>query len=288
MKYFVPAIAVAILLSTAGVAQAASVEANYTLPYKQGNIDFLLNNSSKTVIAGIFKWTRTESTNDDYNGTDPTILKTFYTFCVEIGSTADQPSKWDDIVSGTVGTENPTYNGTVSVAEAKKLSSLWSSYDPLASISSAEDAAAFQVAVWNIVYSDDWDLDASNTSDNFRRNGILDDDTMDALVRVLYRDKDGPCRHVAAIAIGRIGHTRGESALRHAYLKGDSLLQPFAALGLGLYARHDGKRDAANIVLDSISAKRPRNKNVLVVRVVVILSTPYLLRVDGSLLCTRL
>ena len=137
MKYFVPAIAVAILLSTAGVAQAASVEANYTLPYKQGNIDFLLNNSSKTVIAGIFKWTRTESTNDDYNGTDPTILKTFYTFCVEIGSTADQPSKWDDIVSGTVGTENPTYNGTVSVAEAKKLSSLWSSYDPLASISGA-------------------------------------------------------------------------------------------------------------------------------------------------------
>ena len=104
----------------------------------------------------------------------------------------------------------------------------------------------------------------SDSDENVRRAAILglgaiasadDDETLDALVRALYRDKDGPCRHVAAIAIGRIGHERGESALRHAYTKGDSLLQPFAALGLGLYARHDGKSRAADIVLEDLETR---------------------------------
>ncbi len=76
-----------------------------------------------------------------------------------------------------------------------------------------------------------------------------DDATMDTLVRVLYRDKDDACQHVAAIAIGRIGHDRGESALKHAYTKGNRVMQPFAAIGLGLYSRHEGKARASALIL---------------------------------------
>jgi HEAT repeat protein len=105
---------------------------------------------------------------------------------------------------------------------------------------------------------------AQDSDENVRRAAILalgasadatDDATMDTLARVIHRDKDAPCRHVAAIALGRIGHSRGEAALRHAYLKGDSLLQPFAALGLGLYARHDGKERAADVVLKDLETR---------------------------------
>ncbi len=105
---------------------------------------------------------------------------------------------------------------------------------------------------------------AQDSDENVRRAAVLalgataaadDDATLDVLVRVLYRDKDNACRHVAAIALGRIGHERAEAALRHAYLKGDSLLQPFAALGLGLYARHDGRSGAADVVLADLERR---------------------------------
>ncbi len=105
---------------------------------------------------------------------------------------------------------------------------------------------------------------ASDDDVDVRRAAVLalgavatadDDETMDVLTRVLYRDRDAPCRHVAALSIGRIGHDRGEAALRHAYKKGDSLLQPFAALGLGLYARHDGHVDAADIVVRDLEER---------------------------------
>jgi len=104
----------------------------------------------------------------------------------------------------------------------------------------------------------------TDSDENVRRSVVLalgsvadadDDATMDALVRVLYRDKDGPCRNVAAISIGRIGHDRGESALRRAYLKGDRALQTFAAIGLGLYARHDGKSAAANVIVRELEER---------------------------------
>jgi HEAT repeat protein len=82
-----------------------------------------------------------------------------------------------------------------------------------------------------------------------------DDKTMDALVRVLYRDKDDASRHMAAIAVGRIGHDRGESALRHAYLKGDRMLQPFAAIALGLYSRHPGKASASTLLVNELEER---------------------------------
>jgi len=121
----------------------------------------------------------------------------------------------------------------------------------LTSLGTDETLAALRAAV-------------TDADQNVRRAAVLalgsvadddDDKTMDALVRVLYRDRDGACRHVAAIAIGRIGHDRGESALRRAYVKGDNVLQPFAAIGLGLYARHQGKSAAANIIVRDLEER---------------------------------
>jgi len=121
----------------------------------------------------------------------------------------------------------------------------------LTSLGTEETLVALRVAV-------------SDSDKNVRRSAILalgsvaaddDDVTMDVLARALYRDKDGASRHVAAIAIGRIGHERGEKALRHAYRKGDNVLQPFAAIGLGLYARHEGKADVVNGVIRDLKER---------------------------------
>ncbi len=72
-----------------------------------------------------------------------------------------------------------------------------------------------------------------------------DDDTADALIRVLARDKNDSVQHAAALSLGRLGHDRAEIALTRAFKKGSSRLVPFAALGLGLLARHPGHEGAA-------------------------------------------
>jgi HEAT repeat protein len=81
---------------------------------------------------------------------------------------------------------------------------------------------------------------------NVRRAAILalgalapSDDTLTAelLARVLRLDKDRGCRNMAAIALARSGPERAVRELRWAYDNGDSLEQPFAAIGLGIVAR---------------------------------------------------
>jgi HEAT repeat protein len=61
--------------------------------------------------------------------------------------------------------------------------------------------------------------------------------TTDFLIHVLHSDRDRACRNMAAVALARIGADRASRELRWAYLNGDALEKPFAALGLGLIAR---------------------------------------------------
>lgn len=82
-----------------------------------------------------------------------------------------------------------------------------------------------------------------------------DVETVEVLIRVLHREKDGVSRQMASIALGRSGHEKAEASLRHAYLKGDGMLQPFAAIGLGLLARHPGRERAARVVVRDLETR---------------------------------
>jgi len=74
-----------------------------------------------------------------------------------------------------------------------------------------------------------------------------DDEAMEILVRAVHRERNSGAKNAAVIALGSSGHRKADSALRHAYEKGDSLHQQYAALALGLLAR---KRDDPSIVAD--------------------------------------
>ncbi len=92
---------------------------------------------------------------------------------------------------------------------------------------------------------------ATGKDEQVRRAAVLalgaiakadDADTAKILQWVINRDKDAPCRNMAALSIGRIGDPTAEHTLRYWFKKGDGRHQPFAALGLGLLARK--KKDA--------------------------------------------
>ena len=82
-----------------------------------------------------------------------------------------------------------------------------------------------------------------------------DDQTFEVLVRALKRDGDGGVRHAAALALGRSGHRRAAPALDLAFRKGDGRLVPYAALGLGLLARHDGHEQVARPVARALAER---------------------------------
>jgi len=72
-----------------------------------------------------------------------------------------------------------------------------------------------------------------------------DDDAIDILVHAVHRERNRGAKNAAVIALGSSGHRKADAALRHAYEKGDSLHQHYAALALGLLAR---KRNDPSIV----------------------------------------
>ncbi len=105
---------------------------------------------------------------------------------------------------------------------------------------------------------------ARDSDSDVRRAAVLalgaigtpdDDDTHDALIRVLLRDKNDGVQHAAALALGRVGHDRAEHALTKAFEKGDSGMVPYAALGLGLLARQPGHENAALPVARAFAAR---------------------------------
>lgn len=76
-----------------------------------------------------------------------------------------------------------------------------------------------------------------------------DTKTAEFLAAALRRDDDRGCRNMAALALGRCAPARAAHELRWAYENGDSLEQPFAALGLGLLARRLGDGEIPKLLV---------------------------------------
>lgn len=99
---------------------------------------------------------------------------------------------------------------------------------------------------------------ALDTEEHARRSAVLalgavadasDDKTTDVLLHQLNNSRDIATRCVAALSLGRIGSERAAPALRYSYRKGSLRLRPFAAIGLGLLARHAGLEDSTQCLL---------------------------------------
>ncbi|MCC7145940.1 MAG: hypothetical protein IT443_05800 [Phycisphaeraceae bacterium] len=125
------------------------------------NFKYLVGASSREHEVGIFEWTRTGGTH----GGLPS--GTFTSVCVEVdqflaSTTYDVIPVADGPIPGSVLTGGLSGMGA---AKADMLAKLWAAY--FNDVDTNDEGAAFQVAVWEIVYDDDMDLFAGGFRANY-------------------------------------------------------------------------------------------------------------------------
>lgn len=166
IKNVLTGLAVVALTAWSGTAMAGTVDVKFLGWAKDGGgaelqelFKYKVGSSSRETQAGIFQWQRVGGTQAGA----PAGL--FQTVCIEldqyVASTVyDVIAVEDGPKPGSLLTAGP-----MGVAKADMLSKLWAAYWGTAHDNSG-NAAAFQVAVWEIVYDGDTDL----SSGDFRQN----------------------------------------------------------------------------------------------------------------------
>lgn len=135
------------VFSSGGVL-AATVTANFdsAAPYQVVNATTDGALTSNSLIAGRLNWTRT---GGDYAG----LNDNFTSFCIEISEHISAGGSYEyQVVSPEFA---PTALGGMGLAKADELSELFGRFYAGLDQSSADDMAAMQLAVWNIIYDDD-------------------------------------------------------------------------------------------------------------------------------------
>lgn len=149
----VAAVALFAGLSASG-ASADVITARFTSSYgKTMNINSpVLNGDVNTVL---FNWTRQDSPGP---GIDSTIASTFNSYCIDLAQNVSGNTNY------TFTVKTPIEHGFTSNQEVM-LRRLFADRLPL--VNSANTSAAFQIAVWEIVHDDDFNL----ASGSFRVTG---------------------------------------------------------------------------------------------------------------------
>ncbi len=147
-------VAVAVLLAgfAPASAQAATVTAKLNSVTGQ-SFKYKLGASDLTTTAGIFDWTRTGGDASNPTGD-------FKSFCVELDQTLSLGNTFTYEIIATSEGPKPGLAlgaGPMGQTKADMLAKLWAAHFDQALLSNA-NAAAFQVAVWEIVYDGNLDL----------------------------------------------------------------------------------------------------------------------------------
>ena len=108
-----------------------------------------VNTFSGDTTAGIFTWQVDSTTSSDY-----TVGQTFQSFCVELVQQVRTGNQYDyEIVDPTqVPSPNGDIDAGMAAEQAAMISSLFDQHWDDATDGSSLNAAAFQIAVWEIVY----------------------------------------------------------------------------------------------------------------------------------------
>lgn len=151
MKNSTRRIAVAVMFAGFAVSSAGAdvITAKFTSSYsKTINIQSpSLNGDVNTVL---FNWTRQDSPGP---GVDSTIPATFQTYCVDLAQHVNANTNY------TFTVKTPLEHGFTSNQEVM-LRRLFADHFPL--VNSANTSAAFQIAVWEIIHDDDFNLGAGS------------------------------------------------------------------------------------------------------------------------------
>jgi hypothetical protein len=161
MKNLNAFVTVTALVALCGVSNAGLITAKYTSNLSQSakiTGPYGYNNDNVNTVA--FHWTRTDAAGP---GVDSTVPVTFDTYCVDLSqSVRSNTNTTYQVVSMT--------DAGYSVARQNLLTQLWQTYKP--GIDTAAESAAFQLAVWEIIYDTNMDTNSGtfkvNSSTNLR------------------------------------------------------------------------------------------------------------------------
>lgn len=162
MKIKTLAIALAAVAVSAASTFAGTVVAKFNSVTPSLNVNYVSPAGNAGTSAGVFNWNRTGGT---HAGT-PVIGSSFSSFCIEltqnIGTGTTYTMNVVPLASAPVPGLPPV--GGMGQSKAQDLRRLWASYFHLAALSNT-NAAAFQVAVWEIVYETaaQYDVNTANT-----------------------------------------------------------------------------------------------------------------------------
>lgn len=145
------AAAVSALVLLSGAASADTVKAKFTSSLqKTANITSPALNGNVSTVK--FTWTRTDAPGP---GVDAVLPNVFTTYCVDLAQTVTGNTNYTFDV---LDLADAGYTAT----QMDLLTNLFAEYFPV--VSTADDSAAFQLAVWNVIY----DTDTTTSAGTFR------------------------------------------------------------------------------------------------------------------------
>jgi hypothetical protein len=132
-----------LLVSSAG-ARAGTITAKFDGVSPGQGISYKLNGgNTQSTTAGVFDWTYVSGTNLN-NST------TFNTFCIDLTHFISTGSKYKYSVDSPIGSDTQAIQGGLTSGQSTLLSELFGKF--YSSVVDNKTGAAFQIAVWDIVY----------------------------------------------------------------------------------------------------------------------------------------
>ncbi|MBC7834665.1 MAG: hypothetical protein H7Y88_06130 [Phycisphaerales bacterium] len=202
-----------VVVGAAGVGSASGdiIRGSYTLSYTQGVTvqTPLLGSGQHSVNTTTFQWMRTDTPGP---GVDSVVPNAFKTYCIEINQTIGGGQHTFDVLT-------PADAG-FSLNQELWLSRLWGGYQ--GQVDSSTESAAFQIAVWEVMFDNGLDL----LHGDFKVTGSGNAKTLaqDWLSDVSSEGYDGPQSTLAVL--------RSESVQDQLTAVSFSVPSPTSALGL--------------------------------------------------------
>jgi hypothetical protein len=174
---------VGLVLGAASICRAETVTATLdSVDPSTLNAQMYLNSNSEVGGSGLIKWTNASTTDpsaDSTFGTEAGGNKTFYTFCIDLVQNIQEGNNYTYSVNIPLSDAPPSgaytnsgVTGPMGVAKADEIEALYGLYynnDIIGAGATETNKAAFQLAIWNILY----DTDQTVTSGNFYASDTL-------------------------------------------------------------------------------------------------------------------
>ena len=202
MRFSIKALAIAAVIGSlaAGASATTTLNATFNGVSPGANFNYSFDGSSTSTTAGTFNWTSVTGGSVNYGA--------FTAFCIDLTQNISTGGTYlynvDPLQNGpTPGTDTGGHgvNGAMGATKAGELDELWGRYFNNILVGTTaqqqQNAAAFQIAVWDIVYGTG--LNLTNNSANFHATNGSDPDVVQAQTELNSLNGLGPMANLVAL-----------------------------------------------------------------------------------------